>query len=524
MAKYRSKYSLITFPSVSILVPYGYFYDVDHNLYFQNATYTPPELPAHISVKLEPVSGAPSDEEIMRAQEALRSCQQFSHVPSMFDTHVNMELSQHLFDLQMARYMRLAGENPSNPLPQPTERTEIPVRAVERSLNTAEQLSDATNNAGTGAITAPPPVSGPDVRELIDRSNQLAERFNVLLERSNELVERCNQPTHQPDSQASDERFNQVLERLTQLEQSHRQTEQSDRLTERFNQLFERFNQLIEQASLPTQRSNELAERSNQLAARASQLAEQLNQLSDERFNQLLQRLTRVEQSHRQTEQSDRLTGRFNQLFERFNQLVGQACLPAQRANELAEQSNQLAARANQLAELLIQSSERSNTLSEQGNRSWRRLEVVMGNVNKVLMRIQHAIVRNHRGNTISALDCLVNEKGETHATSGTLPLQDIEKGITPSNPHSRNTTPQGLRPAVPHCNIPGVSVGLYFERSGRAIVLLEALLPSSWKYVRDVISEDTLVKCSDNEKELGRIGNVEREKKVRTVRDTSTQ
>ncbi|EUC58364.1 laminin domain protein, putative, partial [Rhizoctonia solani AG-3 Rhs1AP] len=81
MAKYRNKYSLITFPS--------------------DATYTPPELPAHVSVILEPVSGAPSDDEMTRVQEALRFYQQFGHAPSMFDAHVNMELSQHLFNLQM---------------------------------------------------------------------------------------------------------------------------------------------------------------------------------------------------------------------------------------------------------------------------------------------------------------------------------------------------------------------------------------------------------------------------------------
>ncbi|KAG8687016.1 hypothetical protein FRC11_007957, partial [Ceratobasidium sp. 423] len=262
MAKYRSN-SLITFPS--------------------DATYTPPELPAHISVKLGPVSGAPSDDEMMGAQEALRSYQQFSHAPSIFDASVNMELSQHLFDLQMARYMRLAGERSPGPVPRAATGTGYPAQVVGQSPNTNEQPIDATNNAGTGAGAvavheAPPPASGPDVRELMDRTNQLAERFNTLLERSNELVEQYNQPTHQSNSQASGERFNQVLERLTQLEQSHRLAGQSDQLTERFNQLFEKFNQLVEQTSLTAQRANELAERSNELADRANQLTEKLNQ------------------------------------------------------------------------------------------------------------------------------------------------------------------------------------------------------------------------------------------------------
>ncbi|CAE6439363.1 unnamed protein product [Rhizoctonia solani] len=85
MARYCSRYSLVVFPS--------------------NATYTPPiaTLPAHISVTLEPVCGAPSDEQIVKVQEALRSYEQVSHIPALYDVHVNMELSQHLFDLQMGK-------------------------------------------------------------------------------------------------------------------------------------------------------------------------------------------------------------------------------------------------------------------------------------------------------------------------------------------------------------------------------------------------------------------------------------
>ncbi|CAE6533045.1 unnamed protein product [Rhizoctonia solani] len=313
MAKYRSKYSLVTFPS--------------------DATYTPPELPAHVSVILEPVSGAPSDDEMTRVQEALRFYQQFGHAPSMFDAHVNMELSQHLFNIQMARYMRIAGECHASPVPQTSERPGAPVQVATQSL---EGPIDATNNAGTGASATrihlvPQSAPGVDVRELMERSNQLADRFNQLLERSNELVERCSHPAHETGSQVSSERFNQVLERLTQL----------------------------------------------------------------------------IEQSHQPAEQTDRLSDRFDQLFERFNRLVEQS-------NESTIKANELADRANQLAEKHNESSERSNRLSEQANKSWGRLGDVLRNINRVLVRTQHAIVRNHKGNTIGALDCLVNEKGQT--------------------------------------------------------------------------------------------------------------
>ncbi|CAE6410549.1 unnamed protein product [Rhizoctonia solani] len=78
---------------------------------------------------------------------------------------------------------------------------------------------------------------------------------------------------------------------------------------------------------------------------------------------------------------------------------------PAHRANELAE-------KANQLMEQLGESSEYSNELSEQTASCWDRMGDVLGNINRVLVGVQHAIVRNHKGNKINAIDCLVNEQG----------------------------------------------------------------------------------------------------------------
>ncbi|CAE6418489.1 unnamed protein product [Rhizoctonia solani] len=322
MARYRSRYSLVTFPS--------------------DATYTPPTMPAHVTGTLEPVLGAPSDDDIVKVQDALQTYQEFRRIPSMFDAHTNMELSQHLFNLQMARYMRLAGETPSSHAPQPAARVASPAQKEERTQHGAVGEASTTNNAGTGANVEmhhiPQLASGIDVRDLLERSNQLAERFNQLLGRSNELIERCNQQADQPSSQPFTEQFNRMLEWLTQLvDKAHQPTERSDRLAERFNQLFERFNQLVEQSNQPSQRANELSERSNELADRANQIAEKLNQLS--------------------------------------------------------EHSNQLAKSANKPIE---------------------RLGDLLKNINMVLVGIQHAIVRNRKDNTVHAIDCLVNEKGET--------------------------------------------------------------------------------------------------------------
>lgn len=48
------------------------------NISFQDAVYTPPLLPSHITVKLEPVAGTPSDEEIIRVHNVVHSYEQLS--------------------------------------------------------------------------------------------------------------------------------------------------------------------------------------------------------------------------------------------------------------------------------------------------------------------------------------------------------------------------------------------------------------------------------------------------------------
>ncbi|KEP50546.1 putative PSDC domain protein [Rhizoctonia solani 123E] len=311
MARYRSKYSLITFPS--------------------DATYTPPTLPAHVSIKLGPISGAPTDDDMIKVQDAVQTYQELKRIPSMFDEHVNMELSQHLFDLQMARYMRLAGES------QPSHKS--PAGIAKQTSNTTEDASIGTNNAGTGSSAVEAhPTPGTDIRELLERSNQLAERFNMLLERSNDFVERSSQPKDLPNPLA--ERVDQMLGRLTQLEaHAHRHAEPNQPI-EHFRQLFERFNQLVEQS-----------------ARSANQLAEHLTRSSD-------------------------------------------------HSNYLTEQLNQSIAH--------------SNLLANQTHESKERFGGTLRNINNVLVGIQHAIVRGFGGNTISALDCLVNNRGETPGTSKT--------------------------------------------------------------------------------------------------------
>ncbi|CAE6400683.1 unnamed protein product [Rhizoctonia solani] len=59
IAKYRNRYLSVVFP--------------------ETTAYTPPALPAHVTVQLEPVTGAPSEEEVIKVQSAIRSYDQFSN-------------------------------------------------------------------------------------------------------------------------------------------------------------------------------------------------------------------------------------------------------------------------------------------------------------------------------------------------------------------------------------------------------------------------------------------------------------
>ncbi|KDN36588.1 hypothetical protein RSAG8_10762, partial [Rhizoctonia solani AG-8 WAC10335] len=271
MAKYRSRYLRAVFP--------------------ENTTYTPPTLPAHVTVNLEPVTGVPSDEAIMKVQDTIRGYQQFSNAPSMFDPPVNMNLSQHLFDLQMARYTQRARQSHLISVPRDIA-SSTSARTIQRTDNVAEQNNKATDNVAAesdvfGVDQSTQRVADTEIWDAIDRSNRLTEQGNHLAERTNMLIERSNQ------------------------------------IAERANQLTERCNQPVEQS---------------------------------------------------------------NSLVERFIELFG-------KLNEHFEQSNRLA---------------------ELSTKPVEKLEEALRDISRVLAKIQHAIVRNHKGNTGKAADCLTNEKGYT--------------------------------------------------------------------------------------------------------------
>ncbi|CAE7207585.1 unnamed protein product [Rhizoctonia solani] len=71
-----------------------------------DVVYDPPTLPAYIPVDLNPVIGPPSNKEVASVHTALRISESFANVPSIFDPDLHVQLSQHLFDIQLARHVQ----------------------------------------------------------------------------------------------------------------------------------------------------------------------------------------------------------------------------------------------------------------------------------------------------------------------------------------------------------------------------------------------------------------------------------
>ncbi|KAJ1305744.1 hypothetical protein OPQ81_010476 [Rhizoctonia solani] len=140
MAVYRSSYSMSLLPG-------------------EKSVYKPPALPSHIPGTLNQVVGVPSDGEIKSVQGVLQTLEHLAHTPHLFDANLNMELSQHMFNLQFARYMHDSSEGRF-------------VSASEAEPQTHPLDLRPTQNVGNG-FTAPhivPDLQG-DERNLESTSN-----------------------------------------------------------------------------------------------------------------------------------------------------------------------------------------------------------------------------------------------------------------------------------------------------------------------------------------------------------------
>ncbi|CAE6450728.1 unnamed protein product [Rhizoctonia solani] len=106
-------------------------------------TYTPPSVPSHIPISLEPVVGAPSDEELESAHGAARTLENLANSP-FFDSAFSAKLSQHLFNIQFARYIQDSNQGsfsqkPTNSPPPPQTNDNEP------SIVTSSYVPDTAN-------------------------------------------------------------------------------------------------------------------------------------------------------------------------------------------------------------------------------------------------------------------------------------------------------------------------------------------------------------------------------------------
>lgn len=178
MAVYQANYSMCLMPG-------------------DKSVYTPPTLPAHIPGKLNKIVGAPSDEEIKSTQSAVRTLESFAIHPHLFDEDLGMKLSQHLFNIQFARYMRdsrrgeFASDNQAEdwvPAPQPTQGSE----EVWVPANPPIEYSDSEEQTDT-PVPQPEHVSEPPLElvQLGDALKEMKDTMNgskVVLENMNKML------------------------------------------------------------------------------------------------------------------------------------------------------------------------------------------------------------------------------------------------------------------------------------------------------------------------------------------------
>ncbi|CUA74833.1 hypothetical protein RSOLAG22IIIB_05728 [Rhizoctonia solani] len=151
------------------------------------SVYTPPILPSHVPITLNQVIGTPSDEELESTHNALRALDSLAIHPHLFDANLSMDLSQHLFNLQFARYTHESSEGHfvSDAAPEDALHTEPQQSQEPRSSTESREapgLQEGQNVAPvSGADRAPQvtlelaqlgkPIEG--IRDILESMNRV---------------------------------------------------------------------------------------------------------------------------------------------------------------------------------------------------------------------------------------------------------------------------------------------------------------------------------------------------------------
>ncbi|ELU39543.1 hypothetical protein AG1IA_06429 [Rhizoctonia solani AG-1 IA] len=272
---------------------------------------SPPDLPPYLKNihELKPIDDIPSDEEFMGIHALIRMASRVVDVPDMGDPVLLARLSEHLFNAQMGGSRSLYTFQLEPVIGAPSEEeiikaeleldrtqlsqcltlaqtwschsicsiskwascfdfwndvpNEASVKKPKQSIVQVEENAH-TNNVGSGAnvielnrSTHVVHDSGFRVEDVIERSNQLVEQTNQLVERSNQLIERSNQIT-----QVS----NRLLERYSQAtEWPDKTPEKHNEVLERLNGHLEKANQVAVESTKPTERLGDILETINKV-------------------------------------------------------------------------------------------------------------------------------------------------------------------------------------------------------------------------------------------------------------------
>ncbi|EUC54846.1 hypothetical protein RSOL_075420 [Rhizoctonia solani AG-3 Rhs1AP] len=157
-------------------------YQANHSMsMLPGNVYTPPTLPPHIPSTLNPVTGTPSIEDIKSAQSALRTAESLVTSPQMFNANLNMNLSQHLFDLQFARYIHdlTQGKSVSGDRSGPPFVSQ-PIQAPQ------DDFSVHPNSDSEEQIQSTPVARSEQVRELPSEIGQLGEIMKEMRDATRE--------------------------------------------------------------------------------------------------------------------------------------------------------------------------------------------------------------------------------------------------------------------------------------------------------------------------------------------------
>ncbi|ELU37120.1 hypothetical protein AG1IA_08848 [Rhizoctonia solani AG-1 IA] len=329
----------------------------------------PPELPSYLKNvhNLKPIVGVPSGDELVGIHSVIQAAVRASSIPGMHDAGLFTQLGDHLFSAQMAVY-----RSKYTSLLFPSVGAQKSWPWIETLLHTCLGRNvHASNTAGSRLGKT---------RAYILRTNrrtgyQSSRGHSFLPEVLGNTCGSISALVRYSDGYMIQE--SKRKPNMTQAPGPARTFERAIDTTEEpvAHDASNNAGARPESPQISTVEIRDILERSNAIAERANELSE-----------------------------------RSNQLIERSNQLAEQSNRPVEKPDE---SKDVVALRFNELLTKLVRFFDQSNQLAKEAKKPMEELGDIFKTINKVLVRIQHSIIRNNEGNTKDATRCLINEKGD---------------------------------------------------------------------------------------------------------------